>query len=773
MEINGWKVALLPHCEAKKREFYTIKDAQAAGLPLWDATVPGCLEAELIKQGELPQDLYFGTNILRTQAFESTHMYYFASFSAEEREGCIPTLCFGGVDTFARIFLDGTLLGECDNMLIPHAYPLPDLSAGVHTLAVHITPATVRAAEIPLPARCQALTYNMDSLAVRKAPYMYGWDILPRSVSAGLIGAVTLEYRKETRIEDVFLYTALLQEDRCELQGILHVLPGDYTVQELTFTVTGECGGHTFSHTGRLHGATERFRIPVHAPVLWWPRNYGAPALYNTRVCLFANGKQLEEKTFSFGIRTVEPERTSLAGKDGTFRFLINGKPVFVLGSNWVPPDVFPYRHGALARRGLELARDLGCNMLRCWGGNIYPDEDFYRFCDENGILVWQDFFMACGTYPNDARLCRALADEAAAVIRARRNHPCLCLWSGDNECDDGYRQTGVHTAHGALYGTNPNRNLLTRGVLADAVYWHDPSRPYLPSSPYIDETAFACGGKTAEDHLWGPRDYFKGNFYNRDSVCHFASETGYHGCPAPDSLRKFLSAAALERRGDNTRCTDPEWLVHAAAPDTDPDGPYAFRIPLMTRQVERLFGPSDTLSLADYAAASQISQAEALKFFIEHFRIQRGYRTGILFWNIIDGWPQVSDAVVDYYGQKKLAYYYVKKAFSPFCLLCDEPDESGRLTLYAVNDSRETKTVHFSVHALKADQEVARGTVCVLPDENTVAVRFPQTPGEYYRISWEGDAVGNNHFVADIGSGLSLSEYRQHLADLYPLSST
>ena len=119
---------------------------------------------------------------------------------------------------------------------------------------------------------------------------------------------------------------------------------------------------------------------------------------------------------------------------------------------------------------------------------------------------------------------------------------------------------------------------------------------------------------------------------------------------------------------------------------ETSPNAPFAYRVPLMTRQVEQLFGTAST-DLETYALESQISQAEAMKFFIEHFRIGKWYRSGIIWWNIIDGWPQISDAVVDWYGVKKLAYEYIKRSQRMFCLMCDEPDSDGNIALFSVND--------------------------------------------------------------------------------------
>ena len=763
-----WHCAVLSNKEARNRTLCTKNDIISSGAEITEATVPGALELELIKRKKLPEDLYFGTNILAAQDYEDAHICYFSEFDLEKKADTDVFLNFDGIDTFADIFIDGALFAQTENMLIPYKFSLNALSAGKHEVFVHIFPASVRAAETELPARCRGQKYNVDSLGIRKAPYMYGWDIMPRCVSAGLWKDAYIEELPETRISDAYLFCAALNEDRCELQCVLHVLPGAEKLKELEIEITGKCGESSFSYTSFLYSSTSRHHMGVKDPVLWWPKNYGEPALYKTEIRLKKGGVTLDKRELNTGIRTVELERTSVAGSDGTFGFKVNGKKIFVMGTNWVPTDVLPCRISEYTLRGLRLADEIGCNAIRAWGGNVYPDEEFYSFCDSHGILVWQDFSMACGIYPNDERFCSLIKNEAETVIRLLRNHPSLALWSGDNECDEWYNWSKISAPDRDLYITDPGKNKLTRNIIADAVYWHDCTRPYLPSSPYIDEIVFSSGKKSSEDHIWGPRDYFKGDFYNKNSVCHFASETGYHGCPAPESIKKFIPENSLNGWGDGKVCSDANWLIHASQPTPDTSGPFAYRIPLMTGQVERLFGTVEGISIEEYAAKSQISQAEALKFFIEHFRVQKWYRTGLIWWNIIDGWPQFSDAVVDWFGNKKLAFYYIQRSQKPFCLIFDEPDETGEISLVAVNDTREDKTVEFTVYAAKESREVLTGTVSAASDKNAVAARFMPESGEYYIVSWHGGDTGKNHFVSDIGNGISLDEYTRALGEFF-----
>ena len=394
--------------------------------------------------------------------------------------------------------------------------------------------------------------------------------------------------------------------------------------------------------------------------------------------------------------------------------------------------------------------------MLRCWGGNIYPEEAFYEYCDAHGIMIWQDFAMGCGFYPWNQKLQEQLREEATYIVRRLSNHACVVLWAGDNECDYNTR--------------DPEANILTRKLLKEVMLQEAHYTPYLPSSPYFagDRATF---GKPAEDHLWGPRDYFKGSFYGT-AISHFVSETGYHGCNSPESVKRFIHPEHLQ----GFRSNDEEWTVHSTSIEKQPTqiteseagtrvvsgSPYAYRIPLMAGQVDRLF-TDPAAELWGFARQSQISQAEANKYFIERFRIRKGYTGGMLWWNVIDGWPQFSDAVVDWYGCKKLSYHYIARSQSPFCMMMDEPDENGNLTLCIANDLQREIAVRYTVRDALKGNTLLSGEYSAAAD---CVVRLATLPEEnaYYLIEWSGDVTGKNHYVGKIGEKVSTEDYTEFM---------
>ena len=205
------------------------------------------------------------------------------------------------------------------------------------------------------------------------------------------------------------------------------------------------------------------------------------------------------------------------------------------------------------------------------------------------------------------------------------------------------------------------------------------------------------------EDHLWGPRDYFKGDFY-RTAPCHFASETGYHGCPDPASLREYIPEDQLwpiyneGTAEDPFRGTpNPAWLAHQTSMELNETNTFGYRIGLMTSQVRHMFRDVPD-SIDTYARMSQMSQAEAFKYFIERFRTAKWNKTGIIWWNVLDGWQQVSDAVVNYNFRPKLAYSFIRRAQEPVLMAFSDPQQDGRYDLHAVNDTQTAVVLTYEV---------------------------------------------------------------------------
>lgn len=727
----------------------TTADAKRLIYSAVEGTVPGNFELDLHRAG-LIGDPYFGMNTLEMQKLENLHLWYCRSFTFSGTADENTYLCFEGIDTVAEIYLNGKLLQKVSNMFLTYEIPVPELVDGENDLVVHILPAAIAVREHALPVSANALKYNYESLYIRKAASMYGWDIMPRIVSAGIWKPVSLICKKPDRIDDVFIYPTSVNADSANLSVFYNLTVDKDYLHDFTLRVRGVCGDSVFSGEREILHTSQRIDVRVDQPKLWWPKNAGEANLYDVTVELLYCGMVVDTHTMRTGIRTVELARTSTTDRDGNgdFCFIINGKRVFAMGTNWVPLDAFHSNDAGRIQPAIDMAVDIGCNIIRLWGGNVYENQKFFDLCDEHGIMVWQDFGMGCAAYPQEQKFLDMMAPEIEFVIKQCRNHPSLVLWAGDNECDFAFSWAGTRR--------DPNDNVITRKLIPDLLRIHDFTRPYLPSSPYMDEHAYKTGEPISEDHLWGPRDYFKGDYY-KNTVCHFASETGYHGCPSPKSLEKFMTKDTLWPIFDENGVPGKEWLVHAACMRADMSDPYAYRIGLMANQVRTLFGEMPD-NLDDFALMSQISQAEAKKYFIERFRITRGRRNGIIWWNLVDGWPQISDAIVDYNYCKKLAYHYIKRSQQPVMLAFDEPETETAMTLYGVNDMTRDVTVSYRVRNITDGTVVAKASSTLSAEKSNrlLTIDIEKDEKKFYVMEWEytdGETVtrGRNHFHTNL----------------------
>ena len=740
IDLGGdWEFSYIDFKDDKKYE--SAGQLKNAGLKLYPCAVPGNFELDLHKNG-LCGEPFFAMNPAKVRRLtENCSVYYCRSFDLPEIKGATPVLVFEGLDCAALVYINGKLAGRFDNMLIRHEIGLDslDLKQKDNEILVCITPAIEAAKNYEYPPGVAAMGANAESLYVRKAPHMYGWDIMPRFLSAGIWRPVYIEYLPADRIDEVFLRTLALGGG-ADMAFDCNMPLAD-SEDKYSLGIKMSCGESTVEHTWDVYFKSVKKRFGIHDPKLWFPKGSGAQNLYEVCAYLKKNGEIADECRFAFGIRTIKLNRTSTTDQfgNGAFEFIVNGERIFMKGSNWVPADAFHSRDRERIPHMLELAEDINCNMLRCWGGNVYEDDLFYDICDEKGFLIWQDFAFACAVYPNDEMFCRAVKKEAEAVVKRLRNHASLALWSGDNECDEAYLWNGY---------ADPNKNKITREVLPGVVAAHDGSRPYIASSPYLDEAAIKAGQKYAsEQHLWGPRDYYKSKFYI-DSICHFASEIGYHGCPSAESIKKFIEPDHLWL-GRDRLIKDEQWLLHSTSPVPELHL-YDYRIKLMFKQIDEVFGKTPE-SLEEFAAASQIVQAEAKKFFIELFRGAKWRRSGILWWNLIDGWPQFSDAVTDYYFDKKLAYHYIKNSQRQLFVMLREPDNWVQEAAI-VNDYLCPQTVSFKITDIDTAEILASGVFDAGANSNATAARIPFVRGKkrFLVIDWETKTEkGKNHYLS------------------------
>ena len=316
-------------------------------------------------------------------------------------------------------------------------------------------------------------------------------------------------------------------------------------------------------------------------------------------------------------------------------------------------------------------------NMLRVWGGGIYESDTFYDLCDEYGILVWQDFMFSCALYPAEGELMENIKVEARQNVRRLRNHTCMALWCGNNECLDMWFQWGVKRRFDYY---NPEWSEiqwrqftdLYYKVLPEIVAEEHPGIAYRKSSPYSDDYGLRSDsiGDYHDWDVWGQALEF--DLFNKKKS-RFFSEYGFQGFPSFEAVKKFAHA---ER---DWSATSEVMLSHQRAGTNGNQ-----KIDAMMR---RDYGvPRDFES---FCYLSQLMQADAMRIAMEAHRREMPRCMGSLIWQLNDCWPVASWSGVDYYGDWKAQQYAIRRAFDD--VLVSPVIEDGKLKIYVVNDMQES----------------------------------------------------------------------------------
>ena len=643
-----------------------LKDVPADAQTL-KATVPGDAFLELEKAGVVPP-LFTGTNVWAMRRWENRQWLYSRTFRvpAFDAKTQRARLRFGGLDTLADVFLNGEKIGSPANMQVEHVF---DVTAKLrqdaeNEVAVLFRSPVLEDEKYVFDSHGFHSSGSVESEPLRKACHQFGWDIFPRLISAGIWRPVTLDIESRAQVENVYWITRELDVAkskavvRVEFKTVLPFrerLGGKYV---LTLTRNGRTA---FREEYPLETVATRRTIWLSDVAPWWPKGYGEAALYEAAIEIVGGVSKevIASDRRKIGLRTVALERDDVysAERPGEFVFRVNGEKIYCRGSNWVPLDMMHSRDAERTIPTLELFKDLNCNMVRVWGGGVYESDAFYDYCDREGILVWQDFMTGCGCFPQDDAYAAVTDDEIRKVLLRLRNHAAIALWAGNNE-NDGF----IIGEYRGLAKIDPNDERNSRITIPRVCWELDPVRPYLPSSEYYSPDVAAGLAKPSENHLWGARAYYKVPYYT-NSPAHFVSEMGYHGMPNRATLERMMTKEGLYPFKDD-KFTPASWNDEYQCKASRPfvTGDYGKnRNHLMSNQVKIMFGAPST-DLDTFIAQSQIVQAEAMKTFVELFRSRKFARTtGLIWWNVQDGWPQLSDAVVDYFGGKKRAYYAIR----------------------------------------------------------------------------------------------------------------
>jgi beta-mannosidase len=645
------------------------------------ASVPGDVHSTLI-QRKLIDDPFFGHNDLKCEWVEEKVWWYRSSF---EFEGNLKKedryeLIFEGLDTFATVYLNGIELGSTENMFISHTFDVTrELQRGKNVLAVKFDPVHVH---IKDKVQYYWSGFSKKRIWTRKAQSHYGWDWGPRLVAAGIWKDVHLEKRTFAKIDHVFAKTTSITSDKAYVEIDIEI---DSFAKGKEYEIAANLtyDDEKFSAMVTVDHCKATVVLEVANPKLWWTHDIGTPNLYQLNVELFADGERIDEKTQNVGLRTIEVQLRNEAGNH-SFTFVLNGEKVFAKGANWIPIDSFigsvpdsRYKHL------IRMAKDANMNMLRVWGGGIYEKDVFYEECDRLGILVWQDFMFSCALYPDyNKNFMGNVSEEIVHVVKRLRNYACLAIWCGNNENDWLYEalSSSGEIPH-PFYGEKIYHELMPE-VLAEL----DPTRLFWPSSPF--------GGN---DH--NSRE--QGDTHNWQ-VWHGNIEPRTFG--EPQRVDYSVEGLSFKNFKKDTTLFASEFGMHASSnrytlERNIPKDQFFWGSEEMAYRNKDIHHPKGILlmegytgvpcNLEEYISFSMLTQAEGLKYGIEHYRRNKPYTSGALFWQLNDCWPGTSWSVIDYYLLPKASYHYARKFYSPILLTIDhEPGKA--LKVWVVNDRLE-----------------------------------------------------------------------------------
>lgn len=559
-------------------------------------------------------------------------------------------LHFYGLCTLASVFLNGAFLFDASNMHREWTVDA-ELKEGENQLEVLFLSSARHArtafdqgdiSYIPVGS-CAGGNY------LRQAHSMFGWDWGPQLPDMGIWKEVCLEEIRGATLSDIAVRqqtteeTATIQVD-AEISDATPELPRCLEAELL-------CPDGQI-HTMSVHPVDQGYRafLQINHPALWWPNGYGEQPLYSLVLRLKEAGCLTDSRTLKIGLRSLTVN-TDKDENGRAFAFVVNRKPIFARGANYIPADILLTRiNGEKIRSLLQICRDSHFNCIRVWGGGCYPPEEFYDLCDQYGILVWQDFMFACNTYRLDPVWEENVCREVQEAIKRCRNHPCTALFCGDNEiayawdCWGGFQDQPVSYRH--------DYQRLSRWLLPALVQQEAPQCFYWPSSPFSSDSNLSPNDGTDGDvHLWDVWNKFAPIQTYYEKSVRFCSEFGFQSLSNPQTLGTVMDTRTSSLFSGELLNRQKAYLGNGK---------------LWFYLAESYPLPH---TLEEYSYLSQVMQADALTCGIMAFRTQRPRCMGALYWQLNECWPGFSWSTIDYSLHRKLSHYRVKKAFAPVAL--------------------------------------------------------------------------------------------------------
>ncbi len=653
------------------------------------AQVPGNVFSDLLENGQIPNP-FIGNNEQQVQWVSKTDWEYQTTFQVDYKtlQKRHIELNFEGLDTYASVYLNDSLILKSTNAFREFSVDVKPLLKTENTLRILFENTSKYEEE----AKAK-LNYNLPEghrIFTRKAQFQYGWDWGPKLNTSGIWRPITLVAWNALKIEDAHFKQVVLNDSLAELNASFNL---NTSIANLDYDLFIN---DSLIQSGYMSNKDiAQFNFTIKNPKRWWPHNLGEPYLYNMKVLIKKGKAVLDSISVKKGLRTINliTEKDSLGE---SFYFVVNGKPVYAKGANYIPQNsmqnqVTDNDYNKL----LDAVVDANMNMLRVWGGGIYENDIFYELCDEKGILVWQDFMFACAMYPGDTDFLANVQQEAIDNVKRLRNYASIALWCGNNENSEGWHRWGWQDGRSETEKNEIWNNYLkvfdsmlpkTVATYSDTDYW-ETSPKFGRGNPQ-----FEFQGDAHDWWVWHdgyPFEHFE------EQVPRFMSEFGFQSFPSLDVIN-FIN----QNDSDSLNITSEGFKNHQK---------HIRGFELINKYMLRDFPVPDNLK--DYVYVSQLLQAYGITKGIEAQRRAKPYNMGTLFWQLNDCWPAVSWSSIDFFGTWKALHYKAKRSFENVLISSEVKKDS--LKLYLINGSFQehigllsTQIINFSGEVLWEDSQ-------------------------------------------------------------------
>jgi beta-mannosidase len=668
-------IALLASCD--KPAMRTHQDlsesswqfAQKDSILSGKAKVPGSIHMDLLNNKMIP-DPYYRNNENELQWIGEKEWIYTTIFDVEEQAFSKDNieLDFKGLDTYADVYVNDSLILQANNYFREWRVDVKSfLKKKDNTMKIVFHSAV----EIEKQKKADSAIPLFDNYVyTRKPAYHYGWDWGPIFVTSGIWQPIVIDAWNNARITNLHIVQNSLTDEVADL-SLIYEIEASSDV-ETTLNVVCSTDGTKTTFDTKLTKGNNTVTVPfkIENPKRWWSHGLGEAFMYNFKTDLTLNGSTVDNIDEKIGLRTIKlVQEPDSIGK--SFRFELNGVPVFMKGANYIPQDMFVNRPTEEDYKYvIDQALAANMNMLRVWGGGFYEKDIFYDLCDEKGILVWQDFMFACSLYPGDDAFMENVKQEAIDNVKRLRNHPSIALWCGNNENYIGWKDwrwpSNFKTEDTAAVWKD-YENLYEK-MLPEIVAELDPTVDYWPSSP-LQGWGYPVNA-AGDVHYWGvwhAKEPFE-NFQKPEFIGRFMSEYGMQGCPELSSVKKFT--------------IQEDWDIHSDVMETHQKHHIGY--PIIDEYFDRYYKkPKD---FEAYLYLSQVQQAFGMQIAIEAHRRAMPHCMGTLYWQINDCYPVTSWASIDVYKKWKALHYRARELYKE--VLVSPYVNKKTLEVYVVSDN-------------------------------------------------------------------------------------